>query len=1620
MAQPTPEIAVLPDSTGKEVKEKVAESEGGAVEGAGSKSVEGSSSTPFVAGADPHAEKTPSTDSQPSGPPSRPSLVPLGSGHAQTASSTPVAPHPKRFSAVNINKKFLEKNTASGSATTSSSSSITKSGSPATRPATQPNTSHSRLVTAKLTASPAVSSTAGWSRPSSVAPSPATVTNSPSSTSPLPTPSTLSSNTAAPQLPHAGKVIQPQPRTATAPLGSLQKESSSKPVWGNVKPPSAVPIRPDIEPSDFPTAAEVANVPARKQPKAEDSKGVLDSTKQLRSEEADTFRGVHLDPNAHHWDEMEEDNDNFLADVIEFGDGRQYKVESSDAQQIDSNSAPVAKEDRFVDDFDRSWPRSRDSPGSGSRDFPPASAHSASPNVSPVNLIARVKDPLAQDVRAIRKAMDLLENPKEAQEMVLTTFNSSSGGLGPSGSTGFTGGHRDRELPNRRDGPPLSPRFSRDQDREFNDRGRKSTMGPPPLPLHARHPQDGGRQLPPHLSQASPKAPQRRLSSRDSGYQPSEPPLSASLPPSASSKIPPQSPATSHKSLISPASAVSVLPLTAPELDEARKDVMHTAAARAKQRRLEEEQERESQKERARRKAAELEAKMKAEEAKAKAVKEKDAIAVIEEAVKNVENGEAAPEEAQLTSTKHSLKRPPSLRAIPPVSPSDTLRSVGPRRMGTIPPRTGLPLTPVATPATQSESWRARAGPLPPPPASQPPKQIQPRLSTSTNFVASGPSAAEQVETIADGSKDDLEVVDFSDLGKFIGVPESSQSPKEPATEARSGPTILPRTSRPVASDFFDEPTAADVSTVASKKADFGAWRKRVSQDVNEPLPAPPSTQDAKVDVVSEAQVESATQTSTFTQSQPLPEDSVAPEASMASTKVPLSHVDNSHGGQTVHVPPHFSNSPRTPRSQTFYRESALSALDDAMSRIKGVLHDMHVPKEPSLSETEVQPPRVQLGQTSSRPVVKERWVPPALRARKYDDGDEPREEFLVTIVEPPLSPPGTSIVVRLPSVSRPVGFIHQRQLHPFWRAPYQPRMDILSFDPPVYDMRRDLSMNNVLFRKPPPGAKGKYKYRVYLPRSRGPRVHMPQTGPAGKPNGSGAFGRPTVADGASSWRKPAVSPATQRPSVPEEPSGLDIMSRSPPPDIKPSDVVVASIPKSSESSPTKSESSQGARSRLQPKMPEGSSVAFLRDSRVDVVVTDAKPLVNFIIGSQLEDSTRSTAPKTPEGRQVPLPSAASEVKPESRKPVSNGLIKSSSEDEGPNLSSSSKVDSVDPVLITPPSHRAHDSWARSSVSLAVKESPSRAPDPELLKAVWSQPPNKASIQPVNSLEGIADDLAFPLLLQDVKPEEGGETPPPSLPSVPSRMSLHDVTRAFQQVPTSSSSTNQLPHRDRAAISPPSTNAPVARPTPAAYTYSPAPGPQNNMRPAYPSYPSPMMSHSPAPVMYGHPSPVPSQMHAQVNGHAPMYGQPVWMPMPAPAPQPQHANMMRPVPSPYPAQMMTYASPGYAPQHPPPNMMPRTPQGPNAGRGRGMLVMSPVVSHAHAHPGTMYTGSPVMMHAVPVPQNHAYMPMPAGRGQPPRPENGQLLQHPPPPGNHPPSHGGFNPAPPSQFVRSAW
>ena len=189
----------------------------------------------------------------------------------------------KKFSAVKINKRFMEQNSsAPGTSQTLSSSPSSKIASTtgtfhAVRVAPHllsltsslakspppPATSHPRLVT-KLTKLPSSSAgtSPGWTRPSSTTPSlaPSPVSGG---VSVGPPPAAAPISHGPPQLPHVGKVIQPQPRGITQTPSTSKSESangSSKPAWRNVKQggsTTGVGPPPGVH-SEFPTAAEVA------------------------------------------------------------------------------------------------------------------------------------------------------------------------------------------------------------------------------------------------------------------------------------------------------------------------------------------------------------------------------------------------------------------------------------------------------------------------------------------------------------------------------------------------------------------------------------------------------------------------------------------------------------------------------------------------------------------------------------------------------------------------------------------------------------------------------------------------------------------------------------------------------------------------------------------------------------------------------------------------------------------------------------------------------------------------------------------------------------------------------------------------------------------------------------------------------------------------------------------------------------------------------------------------------------------------------------------------------------------------------------------------------------------
>lgn len=522
----------------------------------------------------------------------------------------------------------------------------------------------------------------------------------------------------------------------------------------------------------------------------------------------------------------------------------------------------------------------------------------------------------------------------------------------------------------------------------------------------------------------------------------------------------------------------------------------------------------------------------------------------------------------------------------------------------------GAPIT-ASLPTPVTESWRARQN------VPSSPKQIQSRPRVPDLFSASGLSAVEQVASIAD-TANDLEVVEFAEMGKFVGVLEPSETHFE-LTQASNVVAVLSKASRPSASDFFDDSSSQADLSISTVKPNFESWRKKMEE---------PNDANGTV--------------STFRNESPSDTSGVPEEFT---TKEPLSH--SAAHGQTVHVPVHHT-SPKPPLRPQF-KEAPMSALDDTMSRIKGALVGMHAPVA-SLGQDYPSTKAMYHASHTALRQASGRWVPPSIRIRDYYDS-EPQEMFSVTILNQPATPP-LEIPVRLPSLSRPLEVVHERRLMAFNYPPPAARLDILTFDPPLLDMKRTWLLNDVLFRFKP-----HFKYRVVLPKHRGSRA----TNPA-KFNVVGAFGRPNVADGVTSWRKPvqSVSPMLRH----DEPileAGLETTTRSPPPEGKAPENVVALIPKPSATS-SKSDGTTSVRTR-QPRMPEGSAVAFMRDSRIDFVESNPRPLVNFIVSSELEDSWSQTLTVAEPGfttmsRVVHSPLIPKvEPKQEPSKPLNNGSL---------------------------------------------------------------------------------------------------------------------------------------------------------------------------------------------------------------------------------------------------------------------------------------------------------------------------------------------------------------------------
>lgn len=409
----------------------------------------------------------------------------------------------------------------------------------------------------------------------------------------------------------------------------------------------------------------------------------------------------------------------------------------------------------------------------------------------------------------------------------------------------------------------------------------------------------------------------------------------------------------------------------------------------------------------------------------------------------------------------------------------------------------------------------------------------------------------------------DPEAVDSSNVGKPVG--DGKQKPKNEAvaaekTEAEMKKEAVPPKIRPTASDFFED---TKPSTPAAKND--GVWRRKTSAHVAE------NEERLKV-----AGVKEENTARTFG-SAPIVRETALP-----------------------HPVPHARMRPHT--------EASMSAIDDVMSRIKGAIDGMQASgaasKENRLTaETEQPPPR-----TSSTSGKRERWLPPP-RPRTEEKLEELREP-LSTSKDPSYSPASTETKVQLPKVSHYIEPVPRRQLNGFSKPPPPARFELLSFVPPVQGMnKRDFTVNSALFRQPPPSFKGS-RIRVALPRSKsGPMV--PRTvSMGGKYGNLGAFGKQTNADGVTSWRR---GPSVRAEEKEEEKEGVSSEK----------DKGGVGVQDQESKPPAKQQEEPHTHTRTrQPKMPAGSVVAFIRDSRIDVVEADPKPLVNFIVTSELDELT--------------------------------------------------------------------------------------------------------------------------------------------------------------------------------------------------------------------------------------------------------------------------------------------------------------------------------------------------------------------------------------------------------------
>ena len=309
--------------------------------------------------------------------------------------------------------------------------------------------------------------------------------------------------------------------------------------------------------------------------------------------------------------QMGEDEDDFLDETIEFGDGTQYKIDadtpppappvnrwaipgSTGAGLAGASSSAIEEEfhdgvsraEPFKDDFDRSWARPAAGGGDAKNLFNDrlGKLEPYASKAAPGSIVGRGPPPIDMPhSNALRKHVEIDAPP-----------------------------HQERGEGRRRES--ISSQRS---DKGRRDEPRSWTRDAPPARRPSiEHAGQGGRQLPPHLSAANPP---RSLERHEppphrSTTLSSSPPTRHAQPPSITAVLSPVKSTSTLPAVVPTESATIAAPAAPPpvvvDLEELHAREMHAAAERAKVRRAEEEEARLAQFERAKKKADELAEKM--------------------------------------------------------------------------------------------------------------------------------------------------------------------------------------------------------------------------------------------------------------------------------------------------------------------------------------------------------------------------------------------------------------------------------------------------------------------------------------------------------------------------------------------------------------------------------------------------------------------------------------------------------------------------------------------------------------------------------------------------------------------------------------------------------------------------------------------------------------------------------------------------------------------------------------------------------------------------------------------------------------------------------------------------